>query len=140
MAGPDTTKPATACGEPTPNFELLGGGLNPSNNPHATKTQPAPLIGLKIRLRRTIDVPCGECGETVVVIGDGAGPHIASLRCAACNRHRGWLPKTVAEFLLETIARFGRPSEIITIQNSEFASANEAAPSGAIAAPTTFAP
>jgi hypothetical protein len=95
-----------------------------------------PLVGLRIRLRRTIDVPCGECGETVVVIGQGAGPHVAALRCAACARHRGWLPIAIAEFLLTAISRFGRPREAITIQNSEFAEANEAAPSGAIAAPT----
>jgi hypothetical protein len=81
------------------------------------------LIGLRIQLRRTIDVPCRACGGgvTVVVIGPGAGPHVASLHCAACDRHRGWLPKTIAEFLLETISRFGRPREPITIQDSEFA-------------------
>jgi hypothetical protein len=101
-------------------------------------TDATPLIGLHIRLRRTIDVPCCECGETVVVIGPGKGPHTASLHCTTCNRHRGWLPKTIAEFLLEAISRFGRPREAITIQDSELASpANEAAPSGAIAAPTS---
>ena len=50
-----------------------------------------PLVGLRIRLERTIDVPCGVCGHMVVVIGQGAGPHVASLHCAARERHRGWV-------------------------------------------------
>ena len=87
-----------------------------------------PLVGLRVRLERTIDVPCAACGETVVVIGQGAGPHVASLHCASCDRHRGWLPETVASFLRETISRFGRPTRTLTIRNSttsEFAQANE---------------
>ncbi len=98
-------------------------------------TDAAALIGLHIRLDRTIDVPCGVCGETVVVIGQGRGPHVASLGCASCDRHRGWLPKAVADFLMATIAQFGLPSEAITIRTSEFAQANGAAPLGAPAAP-----
>jgi hypothetical protein len=92
-----------------------------------------PLVGLRVRLQRTIDVPCGACGETVVVISHGTGPHVASLHCAACDRHRGWLPKTITEFLLTAISQFGWPPEAITIRNSEFAQAN-AAPMGACAA------
>jgi hypothetical protein len=60
----------------------------------------APLLaGLRIQLERTKDVPCGVCGQTVVVVGKAAGPHVASLHCASCDRHRGWLPKTIADFL-----------------------------------------
>jgi hypothetical protein len=33
-----------------------------------------PLVGLRIRLKRTIDVPCGTSGETVVVIVAGPWP------------------------------------------------------------------
>jgi hypothetical protein len=94
----------------------------------------APLVGLRIRLERTIDVPCGVCGPMVVVIGQGAGPHVASLHCAGCERHRGRLPKPIAEFLLAMIDQFGWPPETITIHNSEFARANAAAPMGAPAA------
>jgi hypothetical protein len=86
------------------------------------------LLGLPIKLERTIDGPCAVCGETAVIIGEGAGPHVASLHCAGCDRHRGWLSKAITEFLLEMITRFGRPSEAITIRNSEFAQANAAAP------------
>jgi hypothetical protein len=89
------------------------------------------LVGLRIQLERTKDVPCGVCGQTVVVIGKGAGPHVASLNCASCYRHRGWLPKTIADFLVGTISRFGWPPEPITIRNPKFAQANTTAPLGA---------
>ena len=88
----------------------------------------APLLaGLRIQLERTKDVPCGVCGQAVVVIGKGAGPHVASLHCASCNRHRGWLSSAIAELLMETISRFGRPLEVIVIRNPEFARANATA-------------
>jgi hypothetical protein len=79
------------------------------------------LLGLPIKLERTIDGPCAVCGETAVIIGAGAGLHVALLRCACCDRHRGWLPKTVADFLIKLIEQFGRPTEPITIRNSELA-------------------
>jgi hypothetical protein len=96
-----------------------------------------PLIGLRIRLERTIDVPCGVCGHTFVVIGKCAGPHVASLHCAGCDRHRGWLPKAIADFLVGTIRRFGWPSEAIIIRNPEIAQANATAPLGAPAVATS---
>jgi hypothetical protein len=95
-----------------------------------------PLVGMRIRLRRTFDVPCCACGETVVAIAQGAGPHAASLRCAACERQRGWLPRALTEFLLEMIRLFGPLPDGMTIRNTQFAQANAAAPVlGAIAAP-----
>jgi hypothetical protein len=69
------------------------------------------LIGLRVRMRRTTDRPCGVCGESVIVIGLGAGLH-----CARCMRHRGRLPQSVADFLIETIAKFGQPPATITIR------------------------
>ena len=103
-------------------------------------TDAALLTGLRLRLERTIDVPCAVCGQTVVVIGKGDGSHVASLRCASCFRQRGWLPVAIAEFLAELINRFGRPSDAITIRNSEFAQANATAPLGALAAAQKSAP
>ena len=92
-------------------------------------TDAALIIGLRVRLECTIDAPCA-CGETTVVIGQGAGPHVASLQCAGCNRHRGWLPKAIAEFLVDVVMRFGRPADAaIRNATSEFAQANEAAQS-----------
>jgi hypothetical protein len=101
----------------------------------------APLLtGLRIRLERTIDVPCGMCGQTIVVIENGDDAHVASLRCASCNRRRGWLPKAIADFLVATISLFGRPPEAITIRNPVFAQANATAPLGALAAAQKPAP
>jgi hypothetical protein len=93
------------------------------------------LMGLPIKFQRTIDGPCAVCGESAVIIGGGAGPHVASLRCACCDRHRGWLPKAVADFLTDLVVRFGRPTDPITIRNSELA-----ATSGAPAAEASTAP
>jgi hypothetical protein len=89
------------------------------------------LTGLRMQLKRTKDVPCGVCGQTVIVIEKGAGPHVASLHCASCDRHRGWLPKAIADLLVGTIIQFGRPPDAITIRNPEFAQANATAPLGA---------
>jgi hypothetical protein len=50
-----------------------------------------------------------------VTNGLGAGPHAASLLCNGCANHRGWLPKTIANFLAESISKFGRPAAPITI-------------------------
>jgi hypothetical protein len=90
-----------------------------------------PLIGLRVQLKRTVDIPCCACGTTDVVIGRGADPHTAALYCASCDRRRGRLPKSIVEFLANLISRFGRPSTAITIRNSQFFSANTTAPSGA---------
>jgi hypothetical protein len=79
-------------------------------------TDATPLLGLRIRLKRPIDVPCGACGETIVVIGKSTGSHAASLHCASCERHRGWLPKALTEFLIEMIHLFGPPSDGIMIR------------------------
>ena len=89
------------------------------------------LIGLQIRLARTIDIPCAECGETAVAIGSSAGSPIAALRCTCCDRHRGDLPKAIADFLVTAIDMFGRPTVPITIRDSQLA-----APSGAVAVET----
>jgi hypothetical protein len=93
------------------------------------------LLGLPIKLERTIDGPCALCGETAVILGAGTGPHVAALRCLGCGRHRGRLPQTVADFLIALIAKFGQPAEPITIRNSELA-----ASLGAPAAEASIAP
>ena len=89
------------------------------------------LTGLRIEFETTNDVPCAACGQTVVAIRKCASPYVGKLHCANCNRHRGWLSKAIADFLVETIRRFGRPLEAITIRNPEFAKANATAPLGA---------
>jgi hypothetical protein len=72
------------------------------------------LVGL---VTKYDDTPCKQCGGIAVVIGEPKGPHANSLYCQTCNRHRGWLPKTVADFLTETINRFGSLEEPIEIRS-----------------------
>jgi hypothetical protein len=86
------------------------------------------LIGLQIKLARTVDVPCAECGETAVAVGSSTGSSLAALRCICCERQRGHLPKAIADFLVKAIDGFGRPTAPITIRDSKLA-----APSGAVA-------
>jgi hypothetical protein len=38
--------------------------------------------------------PCRSCGHTVGYHSDGAAQHAGGVRCDACDRHTGWLPKS----------------------------------------------
>jgi hypothetical protein len=89
------------------------------------------LRGLSIWLERNIEVPCAICGKAAVICGSSSGPHLASLRCAGCGAHRGWLSQAAGEFLLAAIAQFGRPHEPIIVRNSAAASGAAAAASSA---------
>jgi hypothetical protein len=70
-----------------------------------------PLIGLVVQLPRQC-----RCGSDVSHVGLGSGPHRASLHCAQCGHHNGWLSQEVAKFLTDTIERFGRPTEPICVR------------------------
>jgi hypothetical protein len=72
-----------------------------------------PLIGLVVDLQD----PC-KCGAYVVVIGYGKGPHLASLRCEACDRHRGWPSKHTHNFISESIKQSGHSTEPIKVQRA----------------------
>jgi hypothetical protein len=98
------------------------------------------IAGITVRLDRTIDQPCGVCGETAVMIGPGAGPHVASLRCICCDRHRGWLPKGAANFIDAAVVLFGRPVVPVTVKTSQYAPSSETAMPGAIAATSSARP
>ena len=63
-----------------------------------------PLVGIVVNLPRQC-----QCGHDVVHVGPGRGPHRASLQCALCGRHCGWLSHKTAPFLSAVIGRFGRP-------------------------------
>ena len=69
-----------------------------------------PLVGLRVRLDRDIDHR-QPCHENIVELCAGPGPHAYGLLCAACGRHRGWLPKTAATFIAEAIRVHGVPRE-----------------------------
>src|SRR6476660_6912051 len=70
-----------------------------------------PLVGLAVQLPDAC-----RCGRDVARIGPPAGPHLAELRCARCERHRGWLPRAAHRFLVETVKQFGRPTAPIAIR------------------------
>jgi hypothetical protein len=69
-----------------------------------------PLHGLALRLPDSC-----RCGATTATIGEGRGPHAASLRCANCATHRGWLSRKTHSFIAETVSLCGRPTTPITI-------------------------
>jgi hypothetical protein len=82
------------------------------------------VIGMKVRLDRAVDRALG-CHDNIALIHPGSGPHAAQLRCAECNRHRGWLAKPTADFLSSTVTMFGVPSEPFVIRDASPAHAGE---------------
>lgn len=70
------------------------------------------LIGLTV----TLPDSCSKCGAGETLIGPGSGPHLASLRCAVCEIHRGWVGQRTHAFLAETVKQFGRPTTPIAIR------------------------
>jgi hypothetical protein len=79
----------------------------------AEPQQTDPLIGLTVDLQDAC-----LCGTYLVVIGPGAGPHVASLRCKSCDRHRGWLSRESHRFINETVNRFGCTTEPIKVRRA----------------------
>jgi hypothetical protein len=63
-----------------------------------------PLVGIEINLPRHC-----QCGHDTLHVGPGRGRHRASLHCARCGLHCGWLSHKTATFLSAVIERFGRP-------------------------------
>jgi hypothetical protein len=63
-----------------------------------------PLVGIEIKLPRHC-----QCGHDMLHVGPGRDTHRASLQCARCGRHCGWLSHKTANFLSDVIGRFGRP-------------------------------
>jgi hypothetical protein len=72
---------------------------------------------LLVRLDRTTD-RLHPCCDNLAVLRPGKAPHVAELRCANCNRHRGWLPKAVLDFLTTTAQRFGASADPIILRDS----------------------
>jgi hypothetical protein len=80
-----------------------------------TTTLPSTSI---VGLRVTMDRPCRTCGSTNYAIGAGKAMHAASVTCAACGRHGGWVSKTSHDFIDEGVDVFGRPEEPIVVRRS----------------------
>jgi hypothetical protein len=64
-------------------------------DPPATLT----VIGLRLKLDRTCDRGSGGCCDRRAIVCEGVGPHGHALRCARCNRHRGWLKRAAGDLL-----------------------------------------
>lgn len=72
------------------------------------------VVGLEVILER----PC-RCSESIAVAGSSAGPHHASLECASCGAHRGWLSGEAFRFLSDVIDSFGRPVAPVVIRHNQ---------------------
>jgi hypothetical protein len=59
-----------------------------------------------------------RCGTNTAIIHPGAGPHEASLRCQSCDRFRGWLSKSTADWIARIAKMFGAP-DIITLRRRQ---------------------
>jgi hypothetical protein len=59
---------------------------------------------------------CCQCGSCDTVIGEGKGPHSASLFCSRCERHRGWIANEAHVFVTEVVKKFGKPTTPIKIR------------------------
>ena len=81
----------------------------------ATPEPASSAIGMTVKLDRDID-RARPCHDNLAIIHPGKPPHSAELRCATCNAHRGWLPQTVMNFVIETARRFGAPTEPIIVR------------------------
>src|SRR5262249_8329481 len=79
--------------------DLFGGITMPSTS----------IVGLMVVLEER---PACACGSFEATIGASAGPHCASLLCAYCQRHRGWLSAETFSFVTEIADLFGRPKAI----------------------------
>lgn len=49
--------------------------------------------GLNLQVSRNA-LPCAGCGSKERKIGEGSGPHFASLRCGECDRFIKWIGKS----------------------------------------------
>jgi hypothetical protein len=81
--------------------------------------QISPLHGLKVKLARNIDQQ-KPCHRNIAIVHPGKGPHAGELRCADCDRHRGWLSKEAGTQLLAVTEKFGLPTEPLVIRNDSY--------------------
>jgi hypothetical protein len=79
----------------------------------AETQQTGPIVGLVVDLQDAC-----ACGTNLAVIGAGSGPHLASLRCQACDHHRGWVSRQSYNFLTKTTEQFGRTDEPIKVRRA----------------------
>jgi len=75
-------------------------------------------VGIKVKLARDFD-GTNPCHGNIAVIYPGKAQHAGEFRCAACGAHRGWLSRAMRDWILETVSRFGAPSEPIIVRQQE---------------------
>jgi hypothetical protein len=76
------------------------------------------LNGMRLRLERASDMTDNYCTTLAVIrVEDGASR--AELRCAICGRHRAWLSKELAKWLLTIVTHFpATKNEVHTIRDA----------------------
>jgi hypothetical protein len=89
----------------------LGLFAPPSDRRRHLAAAPAdPLHGLAVQLPDRC-----LCGSYDAVIGEGKGPHRASLFCNQCGKHHGWMANEAHVFVAEVVRKFGKPTTPIKI-------------------------
>ena len=58
------------------------------------------------------------CCRNVCVINEGKPPHAGRLQCADCDRFRGWLSKSTAQWIEHVVTRFGAPTTPIIVRKA----------------------
>jgi hypothetical protein len=71
------------------------------------------LIGLAVLMPSD----CPACGARAAVLGSSRAMHHAAIRCAECDRHRGWVSAAFAAFVGAIVDEFGRPTEPIVLRS-----------------------
>jgi hypothetical protein len=69
------------------------------------------LVGLAIKVHE----PCPRCRGHDASIGNGRGPHKASIMCV-CGRHLGWMSIATFDFVAEIVRLFGRLDQPISVR------------------------
>jgi hypothetical protein len=83
-----------------------------------------PLIGRVIDLdhKRGALRPCQLCGGRTARIGEGRGPHLASINCRDCGRCIGWLGRAKAEQINGaplSDGRFDNPRSTVSVTDPD---------------------
>jgi hypothetical protein len=71
------------------------------------------LIGLAVLMPSD----CPACGARAAVLGSSRAMHHAAIRCAECDRHRGWVSAAFAAFVGAILDEFGRPTAPIILRS-----------------------
>jgi hypothetical protein len=88
--------------------------MTTEGDPFTAAAATDPAIALTVELSDAC-----ECGSTVALSTAGVAVHRASLHCASCGAHRGWLSRKAYSFVGRIIAEFGPLTAPIKIRRGE---------------------